>query len=73
MNFRLLLRPQAELEILEVAEHYEGERAGLGLDFLDELEKAKSKLSEHPQFYFNIFPEKAQRRFLLNRFPYGRL
>lgn len=70
MNFRLIVRPQAELEILEAAEYYEGEKDGLGLEFLDALEAAMTSLAGHPQFYFNTAPEKAQRRFLLSRFPY---
>ena len=70
MKFRLIIRPQADIEILEAADYYEDEKAGLGSEFLDELEEAMNGLAQHPQFYFNTIPEKAQRRFLLIRFPY---
>ena len=58
MKYRLVLLPLAESEILESANYYEEQKKGLGIEFLNELEHAKIKLSEHPQHYSYISAEK---------------
>ena len=66
---RLTVRPEAELDALEAASWYQGERAGLGTEFLDELRTTFSRVEEGPQRFPVIFRE--VRRAILHRFPFG--
>ncbi len=45
---RLKVRPEAEADALEVAFWYEGERAGLGLEFSDALRATFARIEESP-------------------------
>lgn len=67
MNRSLFLRPEAKLDIREAFDWYEGERPGLGRDFLVETRKALRRVYAHPLRYPKIRGE--TRRSLLNRFP----
>lgn len=69
MTRPLFLRPEAKLDIREAFDWYEGERPGLGQDFLDEARKALRRVHEHPLRYPKIRGE--TRRSLLNRFPFS--
>lgn len=68
MKFEVLTKPRANQEILEAATWYEDQQAGLGLRFLDELEKLLSHLENEPL----IFEEKhfETREAPLNVFPF---
>jgi hypothetical protein len=66
---RLIVRPEAELDALEAASWYEGERANLGTEFLDELQTTFSRVEEGPQRFPVVFLE--VRRAILHRFPFG--
>ena len=46
---RLTVRPEAEFDALEAASWYEGERANLGTEFLDELRTTLSRIEEGQQ------------------------
>lgn len=65
-----LLRP-AELELLDAAQYYELQAAGLGNDFLDKVDAALTDIRKHPEqcpiVTLNI------RRRLVSRFPYALL
>jgi hypothetical protein len=65
----LTVRPEAELDALEAASWYEGERADLGTEFLDELRTTFSRIEEGPQRFPIVFRE--VRRAILHRFPFG--
>jgi plasmid stabilization system protein ParE len=68
MKRLLLIRPEAEQDLAEARDWYEGKRVGLGDEFLDEVALAMRGLeqdSELPRLYFLDF-----RRVLLRRFPY---
>lgn len=62
------IHPNAELELFEAAVHYESERAGLGIDSLDVIDKAKWRICEAPY----AWPEtvKGTRKFVVQEFPY---
>ncbi len=45
---RLKVRPEAEADALEVAFWYEGERAGLGLEFSDALRATFARIEKSP-------------------------
>ena len=66
---RLDVRPEAELDALEAASWYDGERNGLGLEFLTELRATFARIEEGPQRYPLVFHE--FRRAILRRFPFG--
>lgn len=59
----------AERELNDAAAYYERESAGLGVAFLDELERCIGHILEHPDAAPPI--GSAVRRKLLARFPYG--
>jgi len=69
MNRPLFLRPEAKQDIREAFDWYEGERSGLGREFLDEARTALRHVQEHPLRYPKIRGE--TRRNLLNRFPFS--
>lgn len=72
--FPVRFHPRAEEEIGAAAEWYESRQKNLGKDFLLELGRAATLLSETPHTWAH-WPEVADsagvRRFLLSRFPYG--
>jgi hypothetical protein len=52
-------RPHVWPSVLQAAEWYEGEKAGLGGDFVDELETCFLRISEHPEQFplaFDVRP-----------------
>ncbi len=63
------IRAEAELDIIEVALWYENERAGLGAEFSDEVEKVVARIAENPL----MFQERdlGTRMAMVERFPYG--
>lgn len=64
----LLVRPEAERDLAAAHEWYDGERAGLGDEFLDAIAAAMRELARDPErerHYHRNF-----RRALLPRFPY---
>ena len=63
------LSPDAHADVLHAAEQYEGQRPNLGLDFLDEFERATELIRETPLLSTLVDPP--VRRVLLQRFPYG--
>ena len=69
MTRRLTILPQAELDVSGAAAWYEERRAGLGNEFLDELDSVLHRVIhdslQFPQIKHQI------RRALLGRFPYS--
>lgn len=70
----IVLHKKAEEEVEVAAKWYEEQQRGLGVDFLEELDRAFIAISEGP----NTWPQWPGiaiplriRRFLLSRFPYG--
>jgi len=66
---KLVIRPQAQLDIEEASSWYEGRRPGLGLRLLDELDDVLKRITSVPVQFPVIHPR--IRRALLNRFPYS--
>ena len=69
VDFQILLRRAAEIEILEAFIWYEEQFENLGFEFLQKLDEAVLPLRRHPQSYQII--HKNIRRVLLRKFPYG--
>ena len=65
----LLADPRADLDVEGTVRWYERQRPGLGLEFLDELRAAYSRIVERPLAYQDI--GLGTRRALLRRFPYA--
>lgn len=61
--------PEAEAEMLASAVWYEGRCAGLGLDFLGEVESAVSRIAASPEAWAIVTGD--IRRHLVHRFPFG--
>jgi plasmid stabilization system protein ParE len=68
VNWRVIIRPNAEADLAEARAWYESQRAGLGDELLDEICRAVNLLAADPElrpFYYRDF-----RRLLTRRFPY---
>lgn len=68
MSYKLEIRPLATIEIIEAYDWHEMRRAGLGIEFLLELEKFYTTLLLNPDSY--SYFEKPVRQGVINRFPY---
>jgi toxin ParE1/3/4 len=67
--YHLVIRPEANAEVGEAANWYEGRRRGLGHEFLRAFRAATDPLRRNPLHHQIVFEE--MRRVLLRRFPYG--
>jgi plasmid stabilization system protein ParE len=65
----LVVRPEAEADLAEAFDWYEGREAGLGFEFLDEVERRFESIRRGAE-QFEIV-HKAYRRALVKRFPYA--
>jgi len=68
MTWLLLVRPEAEHDLVAARDWYDRKRAGLADEFLDEIARAMRDLERNPELprtYYRNF-----RRVLLFRFPY---
>lgn len=69
MTLDVRLRPEAEQDFSDAAGWYEAQRAGLGLEFLDEVLEVLSAIAEAPHRYPSV--HRNTRRALIHRFPFG--
>jgi plasmid stabilization system protein ParE len=69
MSRRLVLRPEAEHDIVGAAQWYEEQRSKLSLDFRAALDQTFATIENNPELYAPIYRE--LRRALVRRFPYG--
>lgn len=69
MNYEVLLRPEAEADITEAYQWYEGQAEGLGEEFLRAVDACFAAVQRIPTAYSPIY--KHVRRALLRRFPYA--
>lgn len=60
---------EADEEFRAAAAYYEGQQAGLGDDFADEVEQAVQRVAQTPQA-FPLYGTSGLRKCLLRRFPY---
>ena len=65
------LHPAAQRELWEAIEHYEGAVPGLGLEFLESVERATNLLAAHPEAGERYRIGRIEvRRWPLERFPF---
>ena len=69
MTPRLVLRPQAEAELLDARDWYEEQCAGLGEAFASEVDMVLARIVQTPLAYPRVQDE--TRRALIRRFPYA--
>ncbi len=62
------MRPEAEREIIDAAFWYDGQRTGLGDEFLDAVRVAGRRALDAPGMYQLVHGD--MRRVLIPRFPY---
>lgn len=64
-----ILLDEARDEFIESAGWYEQQRTGLGLQFIDAVEKTIDTVAENPRLFQKIYRD--VRRARVSRFPYG--
>lgn len=69
MTRRLVIQPQAEMDVADAVVWYEDQGAGLGNQLLDEIESVMERVAHSPFQFPQIRNE--VRRALLRRFPYS--
>ena len=68
MNSLIRIRPEAEHDLSDAASWYESQRAGLGHEFLDEVEAVFSTIAATPFIYPIV--HRNTRRAIMRRFPF---
>jgi plasmid stabilization system protein ParE len=69
MSIPLIIRPEAEADLADAHRWYEGQREGLGDEFLLCFEACLAFIQRNPQAFSLLYQE--ARRALVRRFPYG--
>ena len=70
MNWVVVTRPQAEDDVIEAAEWYDTQRAGLGDEFVEEILALFDALEVNPLLHCRRHPTKNIRWRYPKRFPY---
>ncbi len=70
MSYRVVVRRNAELDIVGAMNWYEEQRMGLGSDFYAQFSRTIERLADSPLIYPVVYRE--VRRAVLHRFPYPR-
>jgi len=68
MSLPIVLRPEAQADLLEARDWYEHERVGLGDAFAEAVEEMLTRVQAMPELYAAVF--RGLRRGKLRRFPY---
>jgi plasmid stabilization system protein ParE len=68
MSYALVVRPEAEQDLADARDWYDGQREGLGIEFLNAVDEAFDRIRETPELYAAEY--RGVRRVALNRFPY---
>jgi toxin ParE1/3/4 len=66
---KIVYHPEAEAEVIEAAQFYNGRVPGLGVDFLDTMDAAVGQIAEAPERWRIVSGD--VRRYLLPRFPFA--
>ena len=69
MSRRLILRPEAEGDIVAARDWYEERRRGLSLEFRAALDESLSRIEANPELHARVYRD--LRRAVLRRFPFG--
>lgn len=66
---KLVVAPEAELDIAQAYVWYESRRVGLGDEFLNSVDACMDRICRQPAIYTRVHEE--YRRALVRRFPYA--
>ena len=69
MNYKILIRPEAEYDLEEIYQWYEENSRGLGSVFIRVVDASLAVIQRSPGAYPIVY--KKIRRKLMRRFPYG--
>ncbi len=69
MSYRLLIKPEAELDLEDTYNWYEQKNRGLGSEFVRVVDASLANIQRNPLAYPLIY--KKVRRKLIRRFPYA--
>lgn len=69
MNYEIVIRPEAESDILEAYSWYERQEEGLGEDLIRVIDQALAGLVDRPMSFPIVLG--STRRIVLRRFPYS--
>ena len=70
MKWKVVARPQAQIDVIEAANWYDTHRAGLGDEFIEEILAVFDSLETSPLLYCRRHPTKSIRWRYPKRFPY---
>jgi plasmid stabilization system protein ParE len=70
MTRRLIIRPEAESDIIDAAVWYESREAGLGFEVTAEIRAAVKRAVEYPKAHMLLRQHPEVHRVLAKRFPY---
>lgn len=68
MSFPVVLRDEATAEFDEAFDYYEGQRAGLGVDFAARVQQVFDRIAVNPHLHAVVFAD--IRKAVVSRFPY---
>ena len=68
MDFEVIIKPDAEVDLDEAVLWYETELGGLGIRFYNCFENALDRIVKNPNAFIEISPE--IRRIIIKQFPY---
>jgi toxin ParE1/3/4 len=66
----VIFHREAEAEMRAAVAYYDGQREGLGSEFLEEVERAVGRIAQTPRA-FSLHGDEGLRRHNLRRFPYS--
>ncbi len=69
MKYKIIIRPEAELDVLEAVNWYEEKLKGLGSNFLMSVDATIESILRTPEAYTPTY--KKTRRALVRKFPFG--
>lgn len=69
MNYEVLFRTEAEIDLLDAVVYYEEKLKGLGNEFIKYFESVLEIISNQPESFPIVY--KNVRRALLRKFPFG--
>lgn len=69
MSYQIVFSPQAEEDLEEAVDWYDGKKPGLGFDFAIEVEEGLTIIQRSPNAFAYLHGD--VRAFVLKRFPYS--
>jgi plasmid stabilization system protein ParE len=70
MPYKVIVKEEARLDLLEAYSYYENQQTGLGEKFLAAVQSRMSNIAEHPEYYSYIDNNYLLRDAAINGFPY---